>query len=139
MAPASKPPTDSRTDEGSPPDAARYLPVLLHQDARGTLAAFERASLPFTPVRAFVILDVPADAVRSGRILACEEFIWAAAGSCEVTTLSNGIRHSVMLRDRRRGIYLPAGMAVELGSFAPGTVLLVLASKPYSASDEVSA
>jgi hypothetical protein len=135
MASTSMEPTDAHGNADSQPDAVKWIQVVLHQDARGTLAAFERGLIPFTPVRAFVISDVPPEAVRAGRALASEEFIWAAVGSCQVTTTSNGIRHSVTLRDRGQGIYLPAGIVVELADFEPGTVLLVLASKPYLATD----
>jgi hypothetical protein len=133
MTSTSEPNIEAQQDACNSRDSVQFLPVVLHQDGRGTLAAFDYGGVPFTPVRAFVISDVPAGAVRGGHALLCEEeFIWAAAGSCEVTTFSHGTKSSSILNDRRWGMYLPSGIVLELSNFVPGTLVLVLASKPFS-------
>src|SRR4051812_23352295 len=114
----------------------RFIRADLHEDVRGRLAVFDRDTLPFAPVRVFSISDVPAGTVRSGRKLSCEEFVWAVAGSCRLKTLINGFENLFTLDDRNQGISLPVDTFVELTNFAPGTLLLVLASASYSETEK---
>jgi hypothetical protein len=69
------------------PAGARLERLALHQDARGTLVAFDRDTPPFEPARTFVIFDVPPQARRAARPAACDEFLWAARGACRLTPL----------------------------------------------------
>jgi len=48
------------------PDGVDWIPVPLHADVRGLLAAFDSKTLPLEPVRTFVITNVPHGATRGG-------------------------------------------------------------------------
>jgi hypothetical protein len=111
---------------------ARLLPVNLRSDSRGTLAAFDRDTLPFEPVRTFVIADVPHGETRGGHVVSCDEFLWAQTGQCRLSIFDGARRISMLLDNPRQGALIPAGVGLELSDFTPGTLLVVMASAPYA-------
>jgi hypothetical protein len=117
------------------PTGARMIALPGHHDARGRLDAFDRDTLPFTPVRTFVISEVPPDAPRAGHAVSCDEFLWVPAGACRLT-LSDAARSATVLLDsRQHGVYVPAGIMMDLTDFAPQTLLIVMASKSFSETE----
>jgi len=119
------------------PDGVHWIPVSLHGDARGMLAAFDRETLPFEPVRTFVITNVPHGATRGGHVISCDEFFWVQTGQCRLS-ISDGARQTSLLLDNpQRGVIVPAGLLLELTNFTPDTLLIVMASQPYADADLV--
>lgn len=115
------------------PVGVRLLPVTPHADDRGRLFAFERLDpLPFTPVRAFVIRDVPPKEARGRHAGSCDEFLWMLAGACTAVVDDGKVRASARLEAEDQGMFLSAGVWIELREFSPGSVLLVLASKNHA-------
>lgn len=120
-------------------DAVRHLEVPRFSDARGQLFALERARpLPFTPVRTFVIADVPQGKHRAEHVVSCDQFLWVVEGGChamvrEGTGDSAGPERHFRLTKRGPGLYLPKGVWLDLSEFDPGSVLLCLAAAEYDA------
>lgn len=115
----------------------RRIPVAAHRDARGCLHAFDRDTLPFAPVRTFVISGVPPHATRGGHVVSCEEFLWVATGSCRLTVSEAERVSSFLLDSPDEGILLPAGVEMVLTDFAPQTLLVVMASTAFAETDDV--
>jgi dTDP-3-amino-3,4,6-trideoxy-alpha-D-glucose transaminase len=118
------------------PDGVRWIPVSLHSDPRGILAAFDRDTLPFEPVRTFVITNVPHGATRGGHVVPCDEFLWIQAGECRLSISDGARRTSLLLDNPQHGVIVAAGLVLELTDFAPGTILTVMASQPYANPDQ---
>jgi len=106
-------------------------------DARGSLTFCEFSEhVPFVPQRLFWVHGVPEAASRGGHAhKRCEQLFVCLKGSLRLA-VDNGIeRTAFVLDDPAAGFYVPAGLWTDLSEFQPGTVLLVLASHPYDASD----
>jgi hypothetical protein len=109
-------------------------------DQRGRLAAFERARpLPFTPVRTFVISEVPPGAHRACHVTRCAEFLWMATGACRATIRPSAGRAEDEQRfrivARGRGLFVPEGVWIDLFDFAPGSIMICMADGNYVARD----
>ena len=107
-------------------------------DPRGRLAAFEQARpLPFTPVRTFVISDVPPRAHRAAHVARCDEFLWMAAGACRAILRQHAAQEDgeqrFHLAARGRGLYVPKGLWIDLFEFDPGSVMICMADSNYVA------
>ena len=120
---------------GPLPAGARVASLTLHQDARGSLVAFDRDTLPFEPARTFVIFDVPPGARRAARPAACDEFLWTASGACRVTFSDVAETTAIVMDTPHRGLFIPAGTTITLDDFAPGTLLVVLAAKSFAETE----
>jgi hypothetical protein len=115
------------------PVGVELVSVRSYQDVRGRLSPLERhSSLPFTPVRTFVIRDVPPGQTRAGHALTCHEFLWVLEGSCAATVYDGRIRLTIRLHAGQQALVVSPGVWIGLSHFERGTVLLALASKPYS-------
>jgi len=115
------------------PAGVRLVSVASHKDARGRLFALEHPSpVPFSPVRTFLILDVPPGQARAGHAPSCHEFLWVLSGSCAVTVNDGGTRFEIRLQAQKQALAVSPGVWIGLSDFEAGTVLLVLASKSYS-------
>jgi hypothetical protein len=120
-------------------DRIREIPVPQFSDRRGALFALERLRpLPFTPVRTFIITDVPAGEHRAQHALLCDEFLWMLSGGCRalVRTEAGGAgadERRFQLQSRGPGLYLPEGVWLDLSNFLPGSMLVCLAAEEYSA------
>src|SRR5262245_58680466 len=65
-------------------DRVRHIEVPQFSDPRGLRCALERLRpLPFTPVRTFIITDVPPGQHRAEHDASCDEFLWMAIGACQ--------------------------------------------------------
>jgi dTDP-4-dehydrorhamnose 3,5-epimerase-like enzyme len=108
-------------------------------DPSGTLHVGElsaRGTGPFD--RFYFITGVPAGQRRGGHAhKEHSEYLICVQGSVTVHLERLGKRDVVILDDPGRALYLPRGYWRELIDFAPGTVLAVLASHPFSESDYI--
>jgi len=108
-------------------------------DPRGALSVFENSTaVPFRIQRVYWLHGVPEGANRAGHAhRRLQQLVIAVAGGCDVT-IDNGFERSVVRLDRPDvGLYLRPYTWRELDNFAPGTVLVVLASAPYDESDYI--
>lgn len=102
-------------------------------DSRGSLTVLDGwQSIPFAVKRVFWIYDVPDGAQRGGHAHdKCQQVLVALAGSVRV--LAGG--RWFVLDNQAQGLYIPAGVRIDMDEFTPGTVLLVLCSELYSEED----
>lgn len=113
--------------------------VVSRKDSRGDLVALEEhLPVAFSPVRTFVIRNVPFGQVRAGHALSCHEFLWVVTGSCVATLHDGQTRSTIRLRAGGRALAVVPGVWIELADFGDDTVLLVLASEPYSRTQRFS-
>ena len=115
------------------------MPLRVAGDLRGSLAAVEFAQdLPFTPVRFFIVFDVPSEDVRGAHAhRACEQVLVALRGSVTCIVDDGETRAQVVLDSVARGLYMPAmtwGTQYRYGSDA---ILGVFASLPYDSDDYI--
>lgn len=111
--------------------AARWLDLPSITDARGVLTAIEGGQdIPFAIARIFYMHHIQAD--RGGHAhIDTDQVVIAAAGSL-VMDLSDGqTRRRFELSNPTRGVYTPRLLFIELHSFSPDAVCLVLASTHY--------
>lgn len=109
------------------------------EDLRGKLGPIEFSrDLPFAPVRSFLVHGVPTNNVRGEHAhLICHQFLIAAHGSLAVVIDDGRARSQVVLSEPSVGLYLkPMVWGIQY-KFETQTVLLVLASHPYEASDYI--
>ncbi|PBB82379.1 isomerase [Mesorhizobium sp. WSM3879] len=108
-------------------------------DLRGELAPLEfKDSLPFKPLRSFLVYGVPSDKVRGEHAhRQCHQFLIAAHGRLSVVVDNGHDRKEVSLADPSIGLYLPPGIWGIQYKFQPDTVLLVMASHPYDGDDYI--
>jgi UDP-N-acetyl-3-dehydro-alpha-D-glucosamine 3-aminotranferase len=114
------------------PEGVQWIPVSLHTDSRGALAAFDSDTLPFEPVRTFVITEVPPGATRGGHLTSCDEFFWIKAGNCRLLVAEGARQVSLLIDNPQQGVVVRAGLFVEVTDFTPDALLLVMASQPYA-------
>jgi dTDP-3-amino-3,4,6-trideoxy-alpha-D-glucose transaminase len=115
------------------PEGVRWIPVSSHADGRGTLAAFDRDTLPFEPVRTFVISDVPPGTTRGAHVTSCDEFFRIQAGQCRLLVADGEVRTSLLLDNPRHGVMVAAGVFLEVTDFSADALLMVMASQSYAA------
>ncbi|TPJ77793.1 WxcM-like domain-containing protein [Mesorhizobium sp. B2-6-2] len=108
-------------------------------DLRGELAPLEFGhNLPFKPLRSFLVYGVRSDKVRGEHAhRQCQQFLIATHGRLSVVVDDGHDRKEVSLADPSVGLYLPPGVWGIQYKFQPDTVLLVMASQPYDASDYI--
>ncbi|TPI44852.1 isomerase [Mesorhizobium sp. B2-9-1] len=108
-------------------------------DLRGELAPLEFGhNLPFKPLRSFLVYGVRSDKVRGEHAhRQCHQFLIATHGRLSVVVDDGHDRKEVSLADPSVGLYLPPGVWGIQYKFQPDTVLLVMASHPYDASDYI--
>ena len=117
---------------------ARVLQLPQFSDSRGTLTVGEVSTLPFQPVRFFVIGDVPAGAVRGRHAhKACHQLVVVARGACKLTLIDQHGRDEFTLSSAEIAVHIPPLTWGEQSEFTPGAVVLVLASDPYDANDYI--
>lgn len=121
-------------------DEAVLVDLPEFRDPRGGLVAIDFAeALPFTPLRAFALYDVPHGATRADHAnLSSDEALVCLSGSCTVVVRDGQRDRREVLDDARRGLVVPAGLWIVCRDFAEGTVLLVLASAPFDPSEQVT-
>ena len=118
--------------------------VTLHRfpvisDLRGglTFGEFER-DIPFTPLRYFMVTDVPNREIRGEHAhRVCHQFLICVRGSCAVVADDGQRRVEVMLDAPSRGLYLPPMTWGVQYKYSADAVLLVFASHHYEAADYI--
>jgi len=111
-----------------------------HSDLRGRLTAGEAPteSVPFEPKRWFLVYDVPSREIRGEHAhRRCHQFLVCVAGQVTVAVDDGRSRAEVLLDDPTLGVYIPPLVWGSQFSYEPDSVLLVLASHPYDASDYI--
>jgi acetyltransferase-like isoleucine patch superfamily enzyme len=111
----------------------------LVQDIRGNLTAGEVGrGLPFTPLRYFLVMNVPSGETRGAHAhRVCEQYLTCVAGACSVVVDDGHARLEVRLDDPCAGVYVPANVWSIQYKYTRDAVLLVLASRPYEADDYI--
>ncbi|HWL01033.1 MAG TPA: FdtA/QdtA family cupin domain-containing protein [Microbacteriaceae bacterium] len=107
--------------------------------SNGSLTVAEHGrQVPFPVERIFTVFGVPEDEVRGTHAhRACHQFLIAAAGRV-TAVVDDGERTAEVVLDRPEvGLYLPPLTWGGQRQYAPGTVLLVLASHPYDRADYI--
>lgn len=113
------------------------FPVI--RDLRGGLSVgeFER-DIPFTPLRYFMVFDVPSKETRGEHAhKQCHQFLICVRGSCAVVADDGKQRHEVLLDTPNRGIYLPPMTWGIQYKYSSDALLLVFASHHYEANDYI--
>lgn len=109
-------------------------------DPRGNLSVLQYSStLPFEPVRAYWLHDVPSGMTRIGHAYyTSREVIIALAGSFDVVTQSADGQTSQFTMSRpNQGLYLPAMTWRELTNFTTNSVALVISDTLYDEVDYI--
>ena len=111
----------------------------LIKDMRGDLTVGEcGSSLPFTPQRYFIVMNVPSQEVRGEHAhRQCEQFLLCVSGRCQVMTDDGRLRQEYTLDDPTLGLYLPPMTWGVQYRYSSDAVLLVFASHCYDADDYI--
>lgn len=108
-------------------------------DVRGHLAAGQYPeSLPFPPVRVFIVTKSPAGTERGGHAhRLCHQVLIATAGVVQVEYDDDEGTHLVTLHDAHEGLHIPPLAWAKQTYVTDGSSLVVLASHPYDAEDYI--
>ena len=109
-----------------------------HGDDRGHLVIVEGAiDIPFEIKRAFYIYGSDSDVVRGQHANRESEFVLInVAGTSKVKVKDGEGNEAIFCLNRpHTGIYLPTMVWKDMYDFSPDSVLLVLASTHYNASE----
>lgn len=106
-------------------------------DARGGLTVGEvPTEVPFSPVRYFVVFDVPSVELRGEHAhKRCQQFLICLHGSCRILLDDSKQRCEVTLDRPDMGVFMPEMIWGTQYRYSPDAVLLVFASRPYEADD----
>lgn len=113
--------------------------VDLISDHRGDLMVREVGStLPFTPQRVFVILNVPGKHIRGDHAhRELQQYLVALSGSVDIVLDDGHKREFVRLDSPNLGLYVPPMTWCTLYNYSAGAVVMALASDPYDADDYI--
>ena len=113
------------------------LPLV--KDMRGDLTVGEFGrSLPFTPRRYFMVMNVPSQEVRGEHAhRECEQLLLCVRGRCQVMTDDGSVRREFTLDDPTLGLYLPPMTWGVQYKHSADALLLVFASHYYDADDYI--
>ena len=108
-------------------------------DMRGALTFGEiDHHLPFTPIRFFVVYDVPSREVRGEHAhLKLHEFLVCLRGSCSVALDDGVTRDEVLLDSPTLGLHIPPKLWRVHYKYSPDAILLSLCSDKYDADDYI--
>jgi WxcM-like, C-terminal len=125
--------TPSRIERAPAGDlgAVRWIEIPSNADSRGVLTAVEGSSVvPFEIKRVYFVHDVIAE--RGGHAHRdTQQLVVAVHGRLDVE-LSDGASSRTYTLDRpTRGLYVGPMLFIRLTSFAPGTVMVSIASTHY--------
>lgn len=131
---------ESRVADGSGPGGARLIALTAATDLRGSLIAaeFHDDTLPFTPQRTFVVYGVPSEEVRGAHAhFQCEQLLVCVHGSVHALVDDGRRRVEYVLDSPQTALYMPAMTWGTQYRYSADAVLMVLASRPYEASDYI--
>ena len=118
--------------------------VTLHKfpfisDMRGNLSAGEfENTVPFTPKRYFLVLDVPSEETRGEHAhRQCKQFLICVRGRCSVVADDGRNRQEFLLDSPDIGLYLPPMTWGIQYLYSADATLLVFASEYYDKSDYI--
>lgn len=119
-------------------DVPRFFSVGSFADPRGRLGAIEGSSLPFSIQRIYYLYDVPIGAIRGEHgHKRLQQLFLCMNGACDVTLFDGSREYRFRMDDPAMALYVPAGMWRSLKFHEAGTVISVLASRPYERSDYI--
>lgn len=99
---------------------------------------FEEAALPFRPHRIFYIHGVGRSVIRGKHAhKKCKQFFILLSGSCKLNFVNKFGSGSHILNNPSQGFLAEELTWCEISDFTEGSVLLVIASQPYEASDYI--
>lgn len=109
------------------------------RDPRGNLSVLQYPStMPFEPMRAYWIYDVPSGMVRYGHAYYSQsEVIVALSGSFDVVTEGADGPQRFELNRAYKALYLPPLTWREIENFSTNSVALVLSSALYDETDYI--
>ena len=113
------------------------LPLI--EDIRGALSFAEiNGQLPFTPLRYFLVFNVPNKEVRGEHAhRALHQFLVCIKGSCSIALDDGSRREEILLDTPTLGLHIPPMIWSVQYKYSADAVLLVLASDIYSADDYI--
>jgi dTDP-4-dehydrorhamnose 3,5-epimerase-like enzyme len=118
-------------------------PLRLHaaptySDAKGSLSVLEGADIPFIIQRIYYIHNVPVGAVRGEHgHRELEQVIICLSGAVEVMICDGTQQEFVTLGDPATLLYVPPGRWRSVKFKEAGSVLCVVASRPFDKSDYI--
>jgi dTDP-4-dehydrorhamnose 3,5-epimerase-like enzyme len=120
-------------DAGTQTCSTQSLEV--RRDKRGALIAIESGrTIPFDIARVYYIFDVPEGVERGAHAhRELQQLVICMSGSCEIL-LDDG---RVVLSSPTMGLSIGAMVWRQMRHFSPGSVLMVLANRPYDESDYI--
>lgn len=113
------------------------LPLI--EDMRGNLIAAEVGhTLPFTPKRYFIVLDVPSVEVRGEHAhRTCHQFLVCVRGAVTIVVDDGHHREEFRLNAPELGLHVPPGIWATQYGYSSDSALLVFASEHYDPSDYI--
>jgi UDP-2-acetamido-3-amino-2,3-dideoxy-glucuronate N-acetyltransferase len=119
------------------PGQARLIDLPLIKDLRGLLSFGEvNKHLPFTPLRYFLVFDVPSGEVRGEHAhKRLHQFLICVKGSCSVTLDDGQTAKEIKLSSPSQGLHIPPRVWSVQYKYTADALLLVLASDTYQSDD----
>lgn len=118
----------------------QLIDIVKISDPRGNLSVLQYPStLPFEPVRAYWIHDVPSGMMRHGHAFySAQELIVALSGRIEVATESpDGSIKRFTLSRPDQALYVPPMTWRELDNFATNSAVLIVSDRLYDEMDYI--
>ncbi|OYO76244.1 WxcM-like protein [Lachnotalea glycerini] len=108
-------------------------------DERGNLVVVEgEMDIPFAVKRVFYIYGSDLDVVRGQHANRKTEFVLINVSGTSKVKVDNGTETAIIELNRpRMGLYLPINVWKDMYDFSQDSVLLVLASEHYDASEYI--
>ena len=117
----------------------QFIQFQEHGDERGNLVALEEnINVPFQIRRVYFMYDTLEDVTRgmhSHRKLV--QILFCVAGECMIRLDDGRDKVELKLNKPSEGLYIGPGIWREMYQFAPGTILMVLASEHYDERDYI--
>lgn len=116
----------------------KWIDLQNFADARGNLRVVEFSSLPFIPMRAFIVTEVPAGTQRGGHAHRVgDQILIALAGLIRVDLRHDGERHSVICEPNGQGLLIPQRVWATQTYLESGSELMVLCSHEFDPENYV--
>lgn len=117
----------------------KILEFAEHGDERGNLVIAEgNQDIPFEIKRVFYMYGSDPDIIRGQHANRLSEFVLINVGGTSKVKVDNGYETDIIeLNKPRMGLYIPTMMWKDMYDFSPDSILLVLASTHYDASEYI--
>ncbi len=117
----------------------KILEFAEHGDERGNLVIAEgNQDIPFEVKRVFYMYGSDPDIIRGQHANRLSEFVLINVGGTSKVKVDNGYETDIIeLNKPRMGLYIPTMMWKDMYDFSPDSILLVLASTHYDASEYI--